>query len=451
MLQKNMNDGFRKQIIAAAVLTLLLSFVSLSGCADDTQPNSVISDGGSSNSATFESSDSENFAIESDSNEAQLELDGISANDIEAVQPFSDGVSWVKTSEGLRLVDKEGLVKLDMSDTEYGSASPYIEGAAVAFDGSNCFDYSFSGEPLAIIDKEGNAIWSFEDETKRMADEVFDPEAVRDVRVLGMTGDQWRGYLIVEFEIDTFDYTGTLCGVVDSRGEWIVEPPSIEDAVEAARNGIDPGSHELSSNDEIYYDDNFLRINRQCVVLYRTGEVLPCTGLWEEVGDGLYYGGKDINDIREEEAAFAHRDRKYDGCGKFVDASGNVSLDISDLPLTKDFGGEYGGIGYEEGFAKSDYCLVRLENPNGAVYLTVIDSDGNQMFDPIRNGETGELSESAFFYKPNEKEDGWYVGIDGEQLGGVKGEEGGEFNDGRAWVKVDESWRCIDEKGEFAW
>lgn len=49
------------------------------------------------------------------------------------------------------------------------------------------------------------------------------------------------------------------------------------------------------------------------------------------------------------------------------------------------------------------------------------------------------------------KEDGRHINVDGEQLGDEKGMEGGEFNGGRARIKVDGSWRRITETGQYAW
>lgn len=382
-----------------------------------------------------------------DVEEGESQESKVFAEEILEVSDFHDNVSWVGVSDTSLLVDNKGSVLYDINDTPYCKASHYCNGGAAAYVNTGAYNYLNPTTAVAILDKSGNEVWTVEGDGIEKGELVYGVDALESVKVVDVSDANWNGYLLVRFEVDTFDYTGVLHGVVDATGKWVVEPPTIEEALRGVEDGIDPGNH--SNNDTAGYDDYFICVNRQFILLYRTGEVLPCTGLWKGPGSGLYYGDKNVNDIDCEEAAYAHHDRKYDGYGKFLDSAGSIALDISNLPLTKDFGGDYGDVGYEEGFAFSEYCLVRLENSTGGVYLTVIDRNGNQMFEPVKNATTGVLGEKAFFYKPDDKGDGWFLKVDGTRLGEITGSEATRFSEEKAWIKTDDGWHCINSEGSI--
>lgn len=426
----------RKSIAVALVAILAVSNGLLSGCSTR-QATGSVPVGDVISSAQVSADPTEAVSAAKDEAPAVAVIDG--ANIAEPFA-FEDEVAWVDTYDSKVLINKNGEIILDTTDLPSSNVSNFWNGSALCVPpGGNDF----------LFDKEGNVLWSSDEEIAAKINEVYGDGVVEDTYVNGPRLDEWRGFLVVEFDVNSFDYTGTLYGVVNAQGEWVVEPPSIAEAIEDAENGIDPGSHG-GTQDGAYFEDYYLRISRVCVVLYRTGEILECTGLWDGPGTGLFYGDRNINDIEFEEVALAHSNRKYDGYGKFIDASGEVVLDISAMPLSDEgFGGNTGRIGFEEGFACSEYCIVHLENSGGGAFFTVIDRDGTQMFEPRKSGELGTLGENAFFYKSSSEDEGYFLSVDGNQLGTATGDEALPFSEGRAWIRSGEVWYCIDDQGEI--
>lgn len=374
-------------------------------------------------------------------------VNSIDCSLIDEVSDFSDGVAWVTDSrnggEDKYLIDENGIIQFTLDETPYKEISHYCQGGAIAYSGPKKQHYTNNVESVSIVDKSGKPIWTIEEDGKNKGEAIYGNDALEDVYAIRVSDELWHGYLIVAFEIDTFEYAGVICGVVDTSGKWIIEPPTLDKA---------PVQKELgyyeTPLENIYYEDYDLRINRQAVLVYRTAEVLPCEGLLYD-HDGFIYGSKDINEIHDEEYAIAHHNRVYEGYGEFVDENGNVVLDINNLSssIAKS---AFDAAHPDESFAYSEYCIVSLSNKGGGRYLTVIDLNGNQMFDPKKYDARGELSETAFYYQPDKDADGYYLTVNGGKLGSVTGLNGTRFSEKRAWIKADGVWRCIDESGEYA-
>lgn len=356
----------------------------------------------------------------------------IDASAIEEVSDFSDGCAWVETADDRILVNSEGEILLQQGDTEYGSISEYSNGAALAYDNH--------GDFVAMIDKEGNPLWTLETDGWNKAYELYGSEDVTNVTVGGFDYGKWSGYLRVNFIIDTFDFTGGLTGAIDVAGNWVVEPLSIDEAKNWDMDSDPAGSRY------------WLPLSERGVFLYRTGELLERTPEADTLMSGHTYGGFSTTKLQDREEYFACGNMLYTGHGQFENVEGEVVLDISSMPLAKYLTDPDGMISWDA-FAYGDYCLVMLSNEQAATYLTVIDKSGTQMFDPIRSGEHSELTSVAFFYKPDPtgknpvEEAGYYIDVNGNMLGDVRGEEGTPFYENRAWLKVDDEWRCIDETG----
>lgn len=375
--------------------------------------------------------------------------DGESTNQLSRIESasivdpgsYKDGVAWVTTEDARLLIDDSGMILLNMEDLPYSLISSYHQGAALGYGTKWTYDYLGADPVRAIVDRKGETVWSAEEDGQTKAEEVYGADNVLGVSVLPCLEEQWNGFLVVAFDVDTFDFTGTTYGVVDAKGTWVVEPPMIE---EAAQRG---------ESERVYYAGNLLRIGEYAVVLYRTGEVLECTRI-DEMWGGVEYGGIDINELEEREKYLACRDMMYSGSGVFKNSKGEIVLDLGEFPLAD--GGLTGRDGdiAENAFAESDYCLVTLENSQGGRYITVVDASGKQMFDPIREGDHGPLSGNAFFYDPGTSKEeklsedaGFFVDVNGNPVGELKGSESKPFSEGRAWILSQGEWRCIDERG----
>lgn len=367
---------------------------------------------------------------------------------IEEAESFSDGVAWVTRYDGTRaVVDLDGNVLFE-PDEHLGAVSPYVNGVSLVWNGNN------STETARLIDKTGNTVWSVEEDGLAKAEDLYGADAVNRVSIQNPFAydaqeswhdELWRGYTIVRFDIDSFEYTGILAGLLGPDGAWVIEPPALEEAAAHAGDRVwDLGNDGYG--DSGTYDRYTISLKHQGLLIYRTGEILPYTGLDSGGINGLSYGNMWQDDINEVENYAAHHNCRYVGGGRFEDSGGNVVLELEeDYPLYS--GGFLDGPIQEDSFVDSEYCLVYLENEGGGKYFTVIDMQGNRMFDPMRAGTEGLLRGGAFFHKGKDEEVGRYYTISGDPLGDVSGEEGKPFVEGRAWIMSDGYWRCIDDKG----
>ena len=82
----------------------------------------------------------------------------------------------------------------------------------------------------------------------------------------------------------------------------------------------------------------------------------------------------------------------------FYDITGNKIIDLSsyDFPSTFYVGNYYG---YPVEFSNG-YCLLQILNPQGSPYYTVIDKNGNMMFEPLHlDGRLSSLSNDIFMIR----------------------------------------------------
>lgn len=367
---------------------------------------------------------------------------------IEKTTNFRDGVAWVLREGGSRtLIDLDGTILYE-PDEYYREVSPYCEGVSLVWEDRP--------DTARLIDKTGRVVWSVEEDGHAKAEELYGADAVNGVEVQNpfqyhaqesWRDELWHGYTIVEFDIDSFEYTGVLAGLLGPDGTWAIEPPTIEDA--AAHSGDrdeDLGTHGYGDSGE--YGRYSVSLNRQGLLIYRTGEVLPYTGYDHGGFNGRSYGGMWRDDIDSAEEWAAHRNCKYVGAGRFEDKDGNVVMELGDeFPLY--IGGFFDGPVQEDSFVDGEYCLVYLENEGGGKYFTVIDMQGNRMFDPMRAGKEGLLRGGLFFHMGEDEETDCYYTVEGDPLGDVREKDGTPFYEGRAWINVEDNWRCIDESGNI--
>ena len=189
---------------------------------------------------------------------------------IDEVTDFSDGVAWVTDSkngiEDKYLIDKNGVIQLALDKSTYVDISHYVNGKALAYASNGAYNYTNPTRVVAIVDKKGNTTWSLEVDAKKKAEALYGEDVVENVFALGLSDDKWGGYLIIGFDVDTFKYTGTLYGVIDANGNWIIEPPVLENAPEQITN---------KQYDNVDYGDYYLSIPNQAVLIYQDARVIP--------------------------------------------------------------------------------------------------------------------------------------------------------------------------------
>lgn len=426
------------------VIPALLLACLIAGCTSTTSVSAPVGEGGSGNEAeqipeTHDADRDKSY----DKDAAQV----IDFHSIEEVGNFNDGVAWVKLDDGKwALIDLNGEV-LFMADEYYHSVSPYREGVSLV--------WANGTDTARLLDKTGEVIWSVEEDGFAKAEELYGADAVNGVDIQmplqyyareSWSDEVWRGYTIVKFDIDSFEYTGVLAGLLGPDGTWKIEPPTLEEASAHADDyDEDLGTHGYGDSGS--YERYSVSVKRQGLLVYRTGEVLPYTGYDQNGFEGLSYGGRWRDEIDFAEEMLAHQNRRYAGVGRFEDAAGNVLLELGDdFPLYVE--GFFGSPVQEDSFVDSEYCIVYLENSGGGKYFTVIDGQGNRMFDPMRAGDEGLLRGGAFFHRAEGEETGCYYTVEGNPLGEMRGETGTPFYEGRAWIKTEGYWRCIDEKGD---
>lgn len=420
-------SGVLRSCCEACLLAVMLLAISLTftGCS-----SSPVGDVSSSDSVD-----------QQESSEQTAPKKTASDLEIKDVNDFSDGVAWVSVKVGSdrvrTLVSDSGEILSDQWDVEWVESKPkevtcYSNGACVAK-----WEKTSNGkksERTALIDKSGKEIWASDKEGVAKAEEVYGKGVVDEVRINSSFGNyDYGGYAAVEFDIDTLDYTGTLSGVIDSAGKWVVEPTPI------ASN--DKGNETWS-----YHE--YVMCSKLHAIVYRTGAVMEQTGKHDIVSPySLKFDGKDLEKVNEwEEFTVAHSGMKYKqrmigelGHSGYLDANENLVFKPDFGKLSADY----------HDFSSDGYAVVDLQNSGKGKCVTCIDTSGNQLFEPMKLSSHGDLTSVAFFYVAEEKGSGYYLTPQGEQLGTLQGSEGTEFCGNRAWLKIDDAWHCINETGEM--
>lgn len=406
----------------------------------------------SSNASTNQTSDSYDMS-DSSISKKQDQADLVEDNSVNfsmlAVRNYSDDVAWVSRTANAwndrsgwnYLVDLDGkvLISPENAKTSFFVPSDFCNDVACvnlesANKDSNVKNYG-------LINKRGEIIWSLEDDGLSYAVAKYGESAVTGISAdVGFSNDSgYRGYLAVEIDIDTYSSTGSLHGVLDSKGEWVIEPGPLDSA---------------SKFDDKWFYCQYVMCNTENLIIYRTGEVLDYSSSGYSTDNRSAYardfGGRQAKVIDLwEEYTTAHDGLRYDteddygeGIAAFRDASRNVVMDVNDL--YPNINTTYSDLVFNDG-----YCLIVLENTGGGKYITVINTEGAQITEPFKYAEHGALLEGAFFYNGNDNEPGYFMTAQGEKLGQVEAMKGMDFHDGRAWVLVDDEWHCIDSRGEI--
>jgi len=475
--------------IAAMLILVIAIFININSNSDNANAN--YSDNGSN--FVSDSANSGNSNNRNDSNGANDNSGNKSKMPVVPVKyidgyDFSGGVAWVQTSERLwRCVDKTGNSILQLEQGEK-PASNFSLGVALIVR---------SNKTIELVDKNGEIISS---PTSGDYDEIcgFIPE-------LGMT--------LVYKKVITFELTEDQVGVINNKGEWQVHLTnnsalvksrvSIENTLDSLMNTrnhlgegvisavLNPYGYRPDGETSIYniytgdsysikyYSYDFTAWSSGSLKHIENGYGVFFTGgvyVYEAVIGSVFAissNGQETEIMVDAGFKKAFNDSEVLKLGKYRD--GLFYYQSNNTVTASQF--SKGSINYRQGFYNingdlvidlSDYiidssynnplpeftdgyCLLSLNNPQGTRFFTIIDKNGNQMFEPIYNANSAlsslSLNCGLVVFR---KEDGSYAVIDTSgnnvaDLGKVRSVS--NYSDDAALVKGDNEIYYIDKAG----
>lgn len=274
-----------------------------------------------------------------------------------------------------------------MTEVSSAKISNFCKGTALADIGAGQEGYA-----NAIIDTDGNVIWAMDTDGKMVAENFFDGKEVTKIssffNVLPSERDTYYGYFPVEFSVDDYEYTGTYIGILDSSGEWVVEP-------------------SVPSHSYAWMLQDYGIVTNAYIFDYAEGNVQYFSGDADE--DSTAEEEQDtLRESKEREFFFLqHNNLIFSGdtdisldferdITGFYDQNGNLVINLS----------SYNIVNYPE--FTGGYAILEIENEQGSNYLTVIDTSGEEMFSSVKDNGHGALSEGIFFME-NDK-NGYFMG-----------------------------------------
>jgi hypothetical protein len=369
-------------------------------------------------------------------------------HDIISAKDFSDGFTWVnvRLESGFKqwgAMNTEGEVQFFINDRP---RTNFYNGVAMLY------DYS-------IMDVTGNI--------------VVDNNDTRFDRItrLGEGGHIW-----VEKQVDTLERSETLFGVLNNAGEWLHE---LEADYRLKAGALTTGGTTGYFGNGIYLVDyhhiadergigiyDFATMNRinfiedvgwnitrydeySGTIIFQTAIVGDVSGIgyiYTISRDGTVerlpsFMRMNNNSINSGMVYIAMRNAWHeyylerDATG-FYDLQGNKLFDIPQLIGTPIFEG--------------DYSFVVLANDGGVRFVTVIDREGNQLFEPIRaNPINGQeyLSEGIVWIR-GEDDNLFSIDVRGNILiDNLQADRVNQFKEGFSVIRINDYYHFIDREG----
>lgn len=220
----------------------------------------------------------------------------------------------------------------------------------------------------------------------------------------------------VQRHINTFEKTEDQTGIVDNAGKWILEPTSdlkVESFYGTSREEvIVHGIFKVSYHGNNFYDsisnkffkseiepgNNYYLAYLRCIIEYFYQEDLVF--LVKEDNRLETYGS--LQFYISHYTDLANIGFHNTGTG-FYDRNHNLVIDLSSYKEINPIGGFSGG-----------YCSVKLKNPQGNYFYSVIDKKGDRMFEPISQS-LGNISCGRIFVTSG-KDTGYYIDVNGKTV-----------------------------------
>lgn len=322
---------------------------------------------------------------------------------------YYDGVAWVRTSQdGWCVCDKEGNSLYTLSEDFVRPTTHFYNGVSLV-------------DERALVDKNGNVIWSISDgydyAKQRWGDAI---EEVKVCYAYGVDyGKDFFGKIFVHFFVNSYEFTGDYMGILDSSGNWILEPAEGYKEVrsyEYGKNGIFEFRTSFGGYpDYLFYnaitDDKIKGLDES--VLEQWKREYYCS-----THDGLIY-------------------EERGGNGYFCDVDGNEVINLSGYNIHANW------VEFSSG-----YALLPILNESGYEFFTIIDRDGNELFDPKSRDNEPEGMMNGFYRIGNQ-----YFNVKCEPICDLLFSECNDFLEGMALIKLaeDGTLHFINEKGEIVY
>ena len=324
---------------------------------------------------------------------------------ISRADAFHDGMAWVELSGG----DKRMIYAINTEgEVIYTIDSADIESKWGGWVSYNCHTYFNQGVAIVstdtkqqLINTEGEVVWDAAKEGMDYAVERWGEQGILSIVIsnesengtisqdsaLGLAfysmNKSFSGYTLVQFDVDTFDYTGQAYGLLAPDGSWKVEP------FETGKyNGVrySPEWCYLQyRNDSDDYNTNqtFMNIDTGETVMGKSYPLPDQVKVWQRAYNCKNNDGLDF-DI----------DKKA-----FVDASGNVVIDCSEYTFTAEKYGRFDASYYHYIPAFHEgYAVLAVYNDDEAPYFFAIDKEGNRQFEPKRFADNFSYDDAMAFY-----------------------------------------------------
>jgi hypothetical protein len=249
----------------------------------------------------------------------------------------------------------------------------------------------------ALINTQGQAVWSVDGDGWVLAEELFGEGNTQDIGI--MDGGYFMGVAFVWFSIDTFEETATYYGILGSDGNWIQEPTKDLKMPEYIGEGL----YHLKTPDETgYYNDYAFFSPKSKKVTKDRDEAYSWSDEYiEENYSGLVYNKNS---------------------GGFCNTAGDLVIDLSEYDLRDD--PEF----------HNGYCVLNIENKQSSSYFTVIDPSGNRMFEPKKE-VTHEEFVSDGLLRVKDDDEIYFLDMQGEvAVGPLEYENAESYSDGLCLV-----------------
>lgn len=369
--------------------------------------------------------------------------------EIRAAGSYHEGVTWARIDFGLReqwaAVDLNGTILFTLDEAS-GPVTHFCNGVSIV-------DFN------RIVNTRGETVWSIEADGKAYAEAHWGMGNVENILIYSnwhnrtdgpsiseskeCIEEDYFGYTQVQFELNTFDYTGCYTGFLNADGSWYLEPTELKGKALEMEYGVyrlidtdgDTGFYNVLTNEMIWEGamdrDEFHRRAAKWRCKYyeeaHNGMIYVSAGA---LGDYLYSGIDNLT---------------YDG--NMYNSSGEMVLDLSRYELDA----------WPYPTFTDGYMLLRILNGQRANFYTVLDTSGRELFEPRKrityNEQSERCSEGRFWFYEED------VGIVYYNADGTRAFEtprqlkhGGDFHEGRALVcDADDVWYFIDSDGQFVY
>ena len=373
------------------------------------------------------------------------------APEIKQAADYHEGIVWAKTvldgTECWSAVDEGGTVLFSLKPEEI-PVTNFCNGISLV-------DYQY------VVDTKGNTVWSVEkdgwdyarEQWGDSAEEVHlvnnwksfvDASALNDTPEL--LKEDFFGYPQVEFYVNTFDYSGNYTGFLNPDGSWRREPGTMRASVLDGHYGV----YRMHFPDDSWKEGHYNMLTDEAVDTDQMDKE-SYNKTWGRWG-AEYYAGQHDGLIYV--AAGALGDYVYGGLDietydtGFYDLSGNMQIDL----------GKYHLAASPYPVFKDGYALLQLENEQNSPFYTLMDKNGNFVFEPRKKGvfpfEMADAVSEGMYWIRNEDSAAAYYKTDGEPAFETEFviTEAKDFHDGRALVKTDAGeWHFIDTSGRIVW